>query len=674
MDGAGDGRRARPGWLLFLAALLSGCLLSMAAASSAMALPEKFFGTTGQPAFGEPDWQAMQNAGVTRFHMEIEWKLVDEAGGFGSAKAWEETYDKFFERAAKHNIAVLPYLYTQKDGSQGYYLTRETAAMSEWLQFVRKAVSRYGPAGEFWVAHEKTLPQFPVSVWEVWNEPNLSANSPKEAVSGSAYGQFFKATAGAIHEARSSALAVVGGIYEDGSVPAGFIEAMLGVKELGLDGVALHPYALNQTCEAKTNPEICRGEIEANRLSAFESEIKKTDALVSAEQLWITEFGWPLVGTGATYPPALAPANLAYFETERRELEQAELLRKSYTWLKANWSTYKIQLASWYWYRDADPNPLTTWVQHAGLRDVDGTYRPSWYAYQEEAGATSGPNPEWHSEGVAGSLSSAPALAAVGPEHHLDMVARGSDKNIYFKSWLPASGWSEWLTMGGSTGEVASGPSAASWGQNRLDVAALDPNHSVDHWWFDGSWHSENIAGNMTSAPAIAAVETGHLDLVARGTDNQLYYRSWTAAGGSWSEWAPIASGTGEVSSGPGVASWGAGRLDVVALSPTKSVYHWWWDGSSWHWENIPGEMTSDPSIAAVGPGHLDLVARGTDEHLYYRSWTSVGGWTEWAPVAGGTGKVGSGAGVASWGNGRLDVTALSPEASVEHWYWGVPY
>jgi hypothetical protein len=144
---------------LFTSAILACALLSALLASPASALPEKFFGMTAHESMNdsEPDWNALQRAGVQRFRMQIKWETINVAGGGGASgwkneSGWVNTYDRYFEKAAKHGIAILPYLYTRKDGNRQYYLIGDSA-FKKWKEFVWTVVQRYGQAGLFWKNH-----------------------------------------------------------------------------------------------------------------------------------------------------------------------------------------------------------------------------------------------------------------------------------------------------------------------------------------------------------------------------------------------------------------------------------------------------------------------------------------------------------------------------------------
>ncbi|UOQ92354.1 DUF346 domain-containing protein [Halobacillus shinanisalinarum] len=65
----------------------------------------------------------------------------------------------------------------------------------------------------------------------------------------------------------------------------------------------------------------------------------------------------------------------------------------------------------------------------------------------------------------------------------------------------PGPNWSEWESLGGI---LTSGPAAASWQPNRLDVFARGTGDRLYHKWWNGrQWSDwENLGGTLTSSPA----------------------------------------------------------------------------------------------------------------------------------------------------------------------------
>jgi hypothetical protein len=382
---------------LFASAILTCALLGALLAAPAFALPERFFGMTAHESMNdsEPDWSALQHAGVQKFRMQIKWQTINEAGGGGefgwkNEWAWQNTYDRYFEKAAKHGIAILPYIYTRKGGNTQYYWPGEPA-FPEWKEFVWTVVQRYGQAGSFWFKHP-SIPQLTVEYWEVWNEPNLPMNCPAESCNGKEYGEFLVATATTIREAQSKisgypAKVLSGGLYQERwNYPvASYIAALGKAPGIGAayDGLSLHPYALGKQSEGARTTAEKAGAVQSNIYEAYSAQ----STAIGAKPIWVTEVGWPVDGTEMQH---VTPA------------DQAVLLTETYNWIKNNWSTYNIKFAAWYLYKDVSSDPATRWDLHAGLRDVNGGYRPSWYAYETQTGAPVWPDKSVSELGFAG--------------------------------------------------------------------------------------------------------------------------------------------------------------------------------------------------------------------------------------------------------------------------------
>lgn len=88
----------------------------------------------------------------------------------------------------------------------------------------------------------------------------------------------------------------------------------------------------------------------------------------------------------------------------------------------------------------------------------------------------------------------------------------------------------------------------------------------------------EDLGGSLTSGPDAASWSANRLDVFVRGTDNRLWYRSWT--GTTWTAWQ-TPGGAGFVSD-PSAVSWGPGRIDVFARSESNRLIHKWFEGV-WH-------------------------------------------------------------------------------------------
>jgi hypothetical protein len=174
-----------------------------------------------------------------------------------------------------------------------------------------------------------------------------------------------------------------------------------------------------------------------------------------------------------------------------------------------------------------------------------------------------------------------------GPLNYFDLAARGDDGAVWFKSFVPGSGWSAWYSIGGS---VTSAPSLNSQGDGIVNVFARGADGSlVQKSWNGSTWGDwASLGGGLTGAPATISRAAGLLNVYIRGTDQESYARSWSASG--WSPW---------------------GQLDPTPVSST------------------PAPISDDPNHEAV------FARDGSD--LLLKSWTagqSWGPWVDLGPIA----------------------------------------
>src|SRR5436190_1199210 len=99
-----------------------------------------------------------------------------------------------------------------------------------WRAFIRAAVARYGVGGAFWKGGHycadgvTPVPAAPATVWEVWNEPNVSVFWGGRTPSAPAYAQLLAVADQAIDTSvNPGAKVVLGGLTNDA---AGFLKAL----------------------------------------------------------------------------------------------------------------------------------------------------------------------------------------------------------------------------------------------------------------------------------------------------------------------------------------------------------------------------------------------------------------------------------------------------------------
>jgi hypothetical protein len=549
----------------------------------------------------EPDWSALQHAGVQKFRMQISWQTINVAGGGGefgwkNESGWVNTYDRYFEKAAKHGIAILPYIYTRKSGSTQYYWPGEPA-FPEWKEFVWTVVQRYGQAGSFWVKHPN-IPQLTVEYWEVWNEPNLPMNCPAESCNGKEYGEFLVATATTIREAQSKisgypAKVLSGGLYQERwNYPvASYIAALGKAPGIGAayDGLSLHPYALGKQSEGARTTAEKAGAVQSNIYEAYSAQ----STAIGAKPIWVTEVGWPVDGTEMQH---VTPA------------DQAVLLTETYNWIKNNWSTYNIKFAAWYLYKDVSSDPATRWDLHAGLRTSSGAYRPSWYAYETQTGVPVWPRGQMAFQANTTQLFS--YSTGTGPANlGLGMAAGTSPSVATLVNGESAMAFQAntstlWSRLGsgayGNTGlgmAAGTSPSVAPLlgGNEEEYVMAFQANTGT--LWkrlSSGTYANTELGMAAGTSPSVATLTNGEYVMAFQASTGILWTRSSSGATTNWGY-------TMKAGTSPSIAALSNGGYEIAFQDKAGNLNS---AGTSGHvnWEQGMAAGTS-PSITGV-PGN----------------------------------------------------------------------
>ncbi len=182
--------------LALIAALVSG---ASARPPAAAPVPPGFVGVNaGGPLFdGQVDitrqMDLMVSSGVQSIRVVIDWPKLqpyanwadvpsDQRSQYINAGGVPTNYtatDTLVRLAAQRGLSILPIvLYAPswdagKNPSGGFAPPARTAP---YAQLLTALIDRYGPRGTFWRA---AGPKLPIRMWQIWNEPNLSAYWPQ---------------------------------------------------------------------------------------------------------------------------------------------------------------------------------------------------------------------------------------------------------------------------------------------------------------------------------------------------------------------------------------------------------------------------------------------------------------------------------------------------------------
>lgn len=351
-------RQAAVGFRLGLL-LLPVLAVGAADASSARAaapLPREFFGVVAQGEVGGSDLARMQGT-VGTLRVSVYWPEVEPISG-----VYDFTrLDRVVGAAADREIEVLPFVLATPSwlgGDPDRPPIWNAGARAAWKRFLQALVSRYGHEGSFWQGRPARRP---IRRWQVWNEPNFRVFwHPRPAPSQ--YATLLRLAAAAIRGSDPAAEVVLAGVAPVGAgfLPWTYLRRLYrvpGVKR-SFDLLAVHPYAVRiQTMAAQ---------IELARRAMIAAGDGRTPILV-------TELG---VASRGDIPSAFV----------RGELGQARFLRQAFELLLERRGRWRIAGVDWYAWRDnpvADPH--CGFCQGAGLVRLDGSAKPSWWAYRQMA-------------------------------------------------------------------------------------------------------------------------------------------------------------------------------------------------------------------------------------------------------------------------------------------------
>jgi Glycosyl hydrolase catalytic core len=377
------------------------CALLAAPPASSASERSRFFGVVAQTNPSDAEFERMHGGGVSTYRMAISWPAIQSSAG--APFDWTAS-DRLVADLTANRIEPLPVLYGSPcfvvacdpvDSGQVSPRPPTESAQAElaWAEFIGEVVGRYGPGGRFWSEHP-SLPERPLRVWEIWNEPNVPEfYAPTPSAEG--YAELLRISAKAIGSADPEATILIGGLPGDPRKPGSIAgtEFLEGLYRAGarayFDAVAVHPYS----------PDL------AGVRSQLADVRRVLDGRGDSETpIWVTELGW-----GAT-----TNGDGRFVETIDG---QAEMLLGAFELLEAKRKEWNVARALWYAWRDPPAGqPACSWCRTAGLFDAAGNPRPAWSAFAELTGGTPVAPADLHNgeDGGATWVAAAVALVVLG--------------------------------------------------------------------------------------------------------------------------------------------------------------------------------------------------------------------------------------------------------------------
>ena len=628
-------------------------------ASSAIALPQNFFGlqfgngyaANEQYPESEANMEAIARSGAKY------WRLSFNC----YEKNWTK-YDREVRLAWEHGISIIANPSARcGEASVAVPPEGEWSAQETWL---RELVQHYGWNGSFWAGKSNVKP---ITVWEIWNEPNLGEHGEDGVhADGSYYGRFLKSSAIALNEKQNSQATccginvLMGGLLTVGSGSDGkghynknvheFLEETHLVSGLDsrINGVAIHPYGFDPGAGTKVEEYIKKDREDASEFVGTE------------KSLWITEVGWPV-----EHEFAVSSAR------------QSELLTTIFNWVKEKQASDNIQSLIYYNYRDFTFNG--SWITACGLRERPQaeqfghqTFRSSWGAFQKEAGASQWPVSPGAETSAATNVgpTSATLNGTINPHglptgYHFEWA----EESEGFSHSIPSSdieaGWKEGVIsvhqeltglkpgttyhfriVGANENNEQTGganlsfktlplsrPAAISVG-GTLELYTRNPsNHLIETAYESGSWHSWDVTahtGSQIAGNPVILTEPGWpLEIYYRDPSNHLIETVYES--GSWSSWDVTASTGSQIASDPAIMAKPGWPLEIYYRNPSNHLIETAFE-SGWHsWDvtaSTGSQIAGDPAILTESGWPLEVYYQDPSNHLIETVFES--GWSSW--------------------------------------------
>jgi hypothetical protein len=316
----------------------------------------------GDDCLSNKDLQRMERSHLTSVRWGFRWSEVERVQGTYN---WGIT-DRTIGALANHGMGVLPVMSgspTWAAPSYGTAPVKTSTARKGWRKFLKAAIRRYGPGGNYWTnpgLYRSEHPdgrRKPIKTWQIWNEQNIKGGA--QYVKPRKYRKLIRISDHAIRKADPKARVLLGGM-------PGYVRqhAWAYLKKLyehrhfkrHFDAVALHPYS----------PDVSHVLIQIDRMRKVMRRHGDGHAA-----LWITELGW-----GSAEPSKNAPIN-------KGPEGQRILLRRTFPILRRYHDKWRLRHAYWFRWRDPPPNRRgCTFCASSGLFHYSEDPKPSWKAFK----------------------------------------------------------------------------------------------------------------------------------------------------------------------------------------------------------------------------------------------------------------------------------------------------
>jgi hypothetical protein len=305
--------------------------------------------------------------GANWIQVDLSWFDIQPSAGVFT---WSG-FDRLVAAANARHLSILPVVDYTATFAEPAGCASEMCAPTDptgFAAFAAAAARRYAPLG--------------IHTWEIWNEPN-SGRFWLPKPDPSAYVSLLRLTADSIRSVEPHATILTGGLgtHELGSTgiaPLAFLSSIcaLGANKI-VDGVAFQPYPA-PLLPSSTSP--------SNAWNLITGGPQSIEGIVGRAgtpglPVWISQTGAPTDGPGpaASSPPG---PNSTTLPTHLTENYQARFVTDTIATAEANPAVVDVN-----WFTDQDAGGTLVPDNYYGLRRLNGSLKPSYFALAKAIGA-----------------------------------------------------------------------------------------------------------------------------------------------------------------------------------------------------------------------------------------------------------------------------------------------
>ncbi len=345
--------------------LITGCVLAVLAAPARAEgawVPANFIGISPQSAAEKADYRLMELAEIDNVRLPLSWEQVQPGVPLVNEPDWAG-FDRAVRLAAEHELRVFPFVWGSPDWVAAHPSSEPVESAWQrwaWTSFLREAVGRYGPEGEFWDENPELIRQ-PIRRWEIWNEQNIVTFAHRP--SPERFAKLVRISGRVLHRADPGAKVIAGGLFGrplqiPPNIASGdFLARFYRARPLkrSFDGIALHPYVADA--------------------GAMRSQIVNLRRIMrlhgdAATPLYVTELGWGSDRSESRWERGL--------DGQARELDRSFAMLVTHRW--------RWRIGGVWWFSWADEDGACQFCDSAGLLTKGREAKPSWYRFNTWTG------------------------------------------------------------------------------------------------------------------------------------------------------------------------------------------------------------------------------------------------------------------------------------------------